>query len=41
MARTKKQLEESVEEVTPQEKPPAQTIEVPFLDVQSQVMGPQ
>jgi hypothetical protein len=39
MARTKKQLEESVEEVTPQEKPPAQTIEVPFLDVQSQVMG--
>ena len=39
MARTKKQLEESVEEVTPQEKPPAQTIEVPFLDVQSQIMG--
>lgn len=44
MARPKKQpIEEvnveSVEDVTPQEKPPAQTIEVPYLDVQSQVMG--
>jgi hypothetical protein len=35
MARTKKQLEESVEEVTPS----SQTIEVPYLDVQSQIMG--
>ena len=31
-------VEESVQEVQ-QEKPPAQTIEVPYLDVQSQIMG--
>jgi hypothetical protein len=46
MARPKKQpvesvevVEEAIEDVTQQEKPPAQTIEVPYLDVQSQIMG--
>ena len=47
MARPRKQSVETVEEVVelnvqdtiPQEKPPAQSIEVPTLDVQSQIMG--
>lgn len=47
MARPRKQPVEIVEEVldsqseetTEQEKPPAQVIDVPYLDVQSQIMG--